>query len=190
MTPWERNDGSLHLYALPDDAVADRLSEAQGRLDGLPNLPLMPRPWLHFTVQRLAQFDDIGQAELSRLCAALGRELDDLAPFDLDLGSPQVHEVAVEVLASPSPGWDALVDAVRRAVVDTFGDAMPERPYAPHVSLAYATGEVDDETLRSRLADTPAVGRLRVDSVGLMSVTVRPEVGTFDWVELAGWSLG
>ena len=188
MTPWERNDGSLHLYVLPDDDVADRLVEAQTRLEGIEGLPLMPRPWLHFTVQRLAQFDDLGNRELTRLSDALTAELDQVSGFTLDLGGPVVHGVAVEVLAAPSAGWDALVEAVRRGAAN-FGGELLSPPYAPHLSLAYATGDVDDDLLRERLADVEPIGRFDVASLGLMSVTVRPELGTFDFVELVSWSL-
>ncbi|MHA6524376.1 2'-5' RNA ligase family protein [Tessaracoccus sp. G1721] len=189
MTPWDHNDGSLHVYVLPDDDVADRIEKLQARIDGVTGLPPMPRAWLHFTVNRLAQFDDLSMAELTRLAESLTAELAGVAAFDLEVGAPQVHNVAVECVAEATPGWDALVDAVRRAALATFGGTMPDRPYAPHVSLAYATAEVSDDELRERLDGAPAVGRVRVGKVHLVSVTVRPEVGTFDFVELANWSL-
>ena len=189
MTPWDHNDGSLHVYVLPDDEVADRIEDLQERLAGLPHLPLMPRAWLHFTVNRLAQFDDLSMAELTRLADALTLELAGVGAFDLEVGAPQVHEVAVECVAAAVPGWEALVDAVRRAALGTFGGTIPDRPYAPHVSLGYATGEVSDDELRARLVGAPALGRVRVGRVHLVSVTVRPEIGTFDFVELANWSL-
>lgn len=189
MTPWERNDGSLHLYVLPDEVLADRLEQAQSALAGVPDLPPMPRPWLHFTVNRLAQFDDLGQRKLSALASALTDRLAGVEPFDLDLGAPEAGEGAVEVKAEPVPGWESLVGAVRSAALDSFGATLPDSPDAPHVTLAYATGDVDDAVLAERLAGLPALGRFRVAEVHLMSVTVRPEVGIFDFVELANWSL-
>jgi len=189
MTPWDHNDGSLHVYVLPDEGVADRIEQLQARIDGVPGLPLMPRAWLHFTVNRLAQFDDLSMAELTRLAEALTAELAGVAAFDLAVGAPQVHDVAVECVAEATPGWDALVDGVRRAALATFGGTMPDRPYAPHVTLAYATGDVSDEGLRARLDGAQALGRVHVGKAHLVSVTVRPEVGTFDFVELANWTL-
>lgn len=189
MTPWDHNDGSLHVYVLPDEGVADRIEQLQARIDGVPELPLMPRAWLHFTVNRLAQFDDLSMAELTRLADALTAELAGVAAFDLEAGAPQVHDVAVECVAEATAGWDALVDGVRRAALATFGGTMPDRPYAPHVTLAYATGDVSDEELGARLEAAPELGRVHVGTVHLVSVTVRPELGTFDFVELANWTL-
>lgn len=193
MTPWRHNDGSLHVYFLPDEETADGLVELQSRIAGIDNLPLMPAPWLHFTVSRLPQFDDLGNAALTRLSDALTAELEGMSSFEIDVAAPVVHELAVECVATPTPEWEALVDAVRRgAAVEGAGADeadFPVRPYAPHVSLAYATGAVDSAEVEGRLSDAPALGQIRVNQVHLVSVTVRPELGTFDWVELANWSL-
>jgi len=189
MAPWPHNDGALHVYALPDDDTADRLEDASFRLEGLWSLPRMPRAWLHLTVTRLAQFDDLGQAELTRLCDAIGASLVGLPAFALELGDAQVAPTAVTCTGAPSTGWDGLVAAVRGAAA-AFSDApLPPAPHAPHVSLAYATGPVDGSAVEARLAGSRPIGIVPVSRVHLVSVTVRPEVGTFDWTELANWDL-
>ncbi|AQP46506.1 hypothetical protein BW730_02070 [Tessaracoccus aquimaris] len=185
---WDRNDGSLHVYALPDEGVADRLESLSERLDGVPGLPRMPRSWLHFTISRLAQYDDLGQANLTRLADAIGARLSTVGPFDLRVGAPRATDKAVDCTAEPSPEWDALVAAVRGAAVEAFPeDELPAGPHAPHVALAYAVGEVPDADLEARLADAPEVGTVPIRGLHLVSVTMRPEVGTFDWTELANW---
>ena len=144
MPPWVRNEGSLHVYALPDDRARDRLAEESLRLDGIVGLPRMPEPWLHLTVSRLSQFDDLSHAELTRLAEALGREVEGLGAFDVALGAPAAGAHTVGCSAPSSPQWEALVSGVRRAASDTFGGELPPPPHAPHASLAYATGDVDD----------------------------------------------
>lgn len=188
MPPWDRNDGSLHLYALPDDAVRERLDEAAALIDGVPHLPLVPDAWRHFTVRRLAQFDDLKHAELSRLAEAVTAELEDVAAFDLNVGAPQVQELAVECVAEASRGWEALIGAAGRAA-ERFGGEVFDPPHAPHLALAYATGDVEDAEVHRRLESAQAIGTVHIGQVHLVSVTVRPELGWFDWVELANWSL-
>lgn len=189
MPPWVRNEGSLHVYALPDDRARDRLAEESLRLDGIVGLPRMPEPWLHLTVSRLSQFDDLSHAELTRLAEALGREVEGLGAFDVALGAPAAGAHTVGCSAPSSPQWEALVSGVRRAASDTFGGELPPPPHAPHASLAYATGDVDDTLVASRLVGAAEIGLVRIDRVHLVSVTVRPELGTFDWIELANVDL-
>ncbi|MCB0885556.1 MAG: hypothetical protein KDB41_01895 [Propionibacteriaceae bacterium] len=189
MPPWVRNEGSLHVYALPDDRARDRLAEESLRLDGIVGLPRMPEPWLHLTVSRLSQFDDLSHAELTRLAEALGREVEGLGAFDVALGAPAAGAHTVGCSAPSSPQWEALVSGVRRAASDTFGGELPPPPHAPHASLAYATGDVDDTLVASRLVGAAEIGLVRIDRVHLVSVTVRPDLGTFDWIELANVDL-
>ena len=189
MPPWVRNEGSLHVYALPDDPARERLAEESLRLDGIVGLPRMPEPWLHLTVSRLSQFDDLSHAELTRLAEALGREVEGLGAFDVALGAPAAGAHTVGCSAPSSPQWEALVSGVRRAASDTFGGELPPPPHAPHASLAYATGDVDDTLVASRLVGAAEIGLVRIDRVHLVSVTVRPDLGTFDWIELANVDL-
>ena len=190
MTPWPRKEGALHVYALPDDDTRDTLAAISERLDGIEGLPRMPLPWLHLTITRYGQFDGIGSMPLQDLAEAIDQELVGVGPFDIELGAPTVSGNTVTCEAPSVPEWERLVSGVRRAV-SVLGDdeELPPAPHGPHVTLAYANGDVDDALVTGRLADAPAVGTLRIDRVFLVSVTVRPELGSFDWMELANWSL-
>lgn len=192
MEPWARNDGALHLYVLPSDDERERLVALQEHLEGIDGLPLMPGPNLHLTLQKLAHFDDeVTQRQLSALGVALDTALAAVPAFTLDLGSPTVGAAAVTCEAGNSPAWDRLSAAVRSGLQEVLGTdrALPEPPHGAHVTLSYATGEVSEGIVAARLADAPPTGSLVVDEVHLVSVTVRPEVGTFDFTHLAGWDL-
>ncbi len=191
MEPWRRPEGSLHLYVLPSEEDRDRFSTAQEPLAGLDNLPLMPASYLHGTVSQLAQYDeDVSQAQYTVLGEALAATCAGLRPFDLDFGAPQADDGAVGCWASVSQDWDRLVQGCRRTVGEAWGLEAPAPPAAPHVTLAYATGPVDRDDVATRLADAGRIGIVRVDRLHLVSVTVRPERGTFDFTELANWDLG
>ena len=125
---------------------------------------------------------------LRALADAIDARLSAIGAFDLRVGAPRATDNAVDCTAEPSPEWDALVAAVRGAAVEAFPeDELPAGPHAPHVALAYAVGEVPDAELEARLADAPEVGTVPIRGLHLVSVTMRPEVGTFDWTELANW---
>lgn len=191
MTPWPRLEGALHVYAVPDEDTTDRLADLSDLLTGVDGLPRMPLPWLHLTVTRFAQFDGIGSLALQKLSDAIEAELAAVAPFDLDLGAPKRWDHSVNSDAPSTPGWESLVAGVRRAASVLGGEEpLPPAPKAPHVTLAYATGDVDDALVDARLANAAAVGTVRIERVYLCSVTVRPELGSFDWLELANWQLG
>lgn len=190
MEPWARNDGALHLYVLPDETALGRLGGAQSLFADLAPLPPMPEPYLHLTLQRLAQFDDeLKQAELSQLGAALTESLSEFPAFDLDLGAPRAEETAVVSTAARSTAWDRLREIVAATLGSVLPGELPPPPHAPHVSLAYCTGEVPDDEVDSRLAGAEPIGSLRVGEIHLVSVTVRPDVGIFDFTHLANWEL-
>ncbi len=191
MKSWKRNDGALHLYALPDDEeLLDRFEVAQEAFVGIDELPPMPRAWLHATVQRMAQFDDeVTQRELTELGRALTDELAGVDAFDLELGPPVARQTAVECAATSTEAWDELLTAARRALRSVWDTHLPDRPYGPHVSLAYAIGDVDDDEIASRLAGMEPLGPMGVAQVHLVSVTARPELGVFDFTSLANWDL-
>ncbi|MDF1487779.1 2'-5' RNA ligase family protein [Tessaracoccus caeni] len=190
MEPWRQPEGSLHLYVLPDDDVRERLVSAQEALTGIEHLPLMPPAYLHMTVHRLSQFDDLPQVEFSRLAQHLTPLFDSFPAFTVDMGAPELHETSVGVTASPSAEWDSLIDGVRRTLSEAFpGDDLLFPPHAPHLSLGYATGPASDDEVRARLKDQPPIGDVRIGTVELVSVTVRPDLGIFDFTGLAAWPL-
>ena len=189
MTPWLRLDGSLHVYALPDEAVVERLIPLSERLDGVAFLPRLPVSWLHLTVSRLAHFDDLGASELSRLASALDTRISGISAFEVECGAPVVRDGSVVCAAPATTQWDALVTAVRAAAADLSDEPLPNAPQNPHVTLAYATGDVDDSEVARRLEGAAGLGAVPIRRIHLVSVTMRPELGSFDWTELANWEL-
>ncbi|MGO1385045.1 MAG: 2'-5' RNA ligase family protein [Arachnia sp.] len=191
MEPWRKPEGSLHLYALPDEDERERLFTVQEALSGIDGLPLMPPAYLHCTVTRLAQFDeDVTQVQYTQLGDALQELCTQLSPFSLDFGAPRAGEDAVGCWAAESRSWDALVEGCRRTVFATWGLEPHAPPVAPHLSLAYARASVDTDLVTARLTAAQPLGAVRVQTLHLVSVTVRPERGTFDFTELANWDLG
>lgn len=192
MEPWSHNDGALHLYVLPSEEEVDRVAPTMERWVDVEGLPPMPLPYLHLTLQKLAHFDDeLTQPQLSRLGISLSEVLGAVPAFDVDLAAPRVADTSITCEGASSPAWNDLVTAVRAGVVAALGDepALPAPPHGPHLTLSYATAEVDDAVVEARLDGVAVPQTVRVDTVHLVSVTVRPERGIFDFTHLASWDL-
>lgn len=190
MDPWRKAEGSLHLYVLPSDDEAERFASAQAAIAGIEHLPLMPEAYLHCTVQRLSQFDDeVAQTDYTQLGDALAAFCSQVPAFDLRFLQPQAHAAGVLCQAEDSPAWDALVNGCRTVITDTWGTEPPAPPTAPHLSLAYATGAVETDVVESALGSVEPLGSIAVTRLHLVSVTVRPGRGTFDFTSLANWDL-
>lgn len=186
---WPRLEGALHLYALPTPEFAERAADAATPLAGIENLPLMPASYFHFTIQRLAQFDDLlSAAQLSELGARLNQVAESTQAFELRFGPLTTTGNSVVAWAEPSQAWDQLADVIRDALTATTSEPLPQGPPGPHLTLAYATGEVSDSQTRELLS-ADALGPCPVAGFSLVSVTVRPELGIFDFITLADWQL-
>lgn len=191
MKPWRKPEGSLHLYLLPKEEDKERFMEVQDLLRGIEHLPLMPAAYLHCTVARLAQFDeDVTQAEYTSLGDDLEELCSGLSPVTLQFHAPLSDDLTVACLAAPSWEWKNLARGCQKTVAESWGmDTFPP-PATPHVSLAYAMGSVDEALVAARLAESQPLGAMSLSTLHLVSVTVRPQRGTFDFTELANWDLG
>src|SRR5699024_2193542 len=104
-------------------------------------LGLVPREWLHTTVQMLTVAgDEVDHEQLDELVAALRRRLTAVPPLELLVGPPQVSRHAVELWVDPGADrpWRGLVEAVRTAAVDALGTgAIPplDPNPTPHTSI-------------------------------------------------------
>lgn len=129
---WPRLEGALHLYALPNAEFAERAAEASSRLAGIANLPLMPSAYFHFTLQRLAQFDDLlSAAQLSDLGERLNQVADTTSSFVLDFGQLESTSNSVVSWARPNETWDRLLVAIRDALSAVSSDPLPIGPPGP-----------------------------------------------------------
>lgn len=135
----------------------------------------------------LTQFDDLGQAELTRLCDELGLALSWALLLRADHGGaygPRDHRQLRRRAVTAVGRWSARCAPPRRASQETRC-----------IRIVRSTR---DPRLRHRRGRRPggpgeagrrAVRQVPIRQVHLVSVTVRPEISTFDWTELANWEL-
>jgi hypothetical protein len=196
---WPRSRGRLHVYALanaPVAAMARAYHEVLADRGVTANLPRQPDEFLHVTIEQIQRYvDDMTADELGTLTAALTEHIGAVPAFDLTVGPIGVEHHAIGLDAVPDEPWQRLRQAVRAAAVEALGeDAVKPMhgPGAPHVSVSYATGEVDIMPhLRDLLRVRPGRATLPVDEVHLVAVEQDPAAGVYSWPgTVATFSLG
>lgn len=191
-TRWSRDDGALHVYivpgvgALPQGVVCTHAALAQ-----LPGLTVQPPEFLHCTVQRFdAHIEVLREAWWQEFRRAVKSGVKEMEPFRLHFAAPTAEAEAVEAVGVPNREWQQLLSCVRGAAAESgVGKALTEPPYGPHYTLAYCTGETDDREINSVLDKVGEPSSIEVDTISLVSVTQRPDVGIFEFETLDRWSL-
>jgi 2'-5' RNA ligase len=150
----------------------------QGALADLPALDLIWQEWLHLTVQGIAFTDELDPGQADQLAAAVRDELAVQPSREFRLAPPLIGSDGVYLpAAEPQP-----LAAVRESVAAAVGRMLAPRSlyalpgqgggeFVPHVSIAYANGEVPREAVMDRLrgVDVPSV-TVRCDAVSMINL--------------------
>jgi 2'-5' RNA ligase len=122
----------------------------QDALGPVPDLDLIPPHWLHITMQGIGFADDISPADLAAVTERIGERLRAMTPPTATFHRPTIRPTAVYLKADPPEPLYRLRLALHQAVASAagpghFGEAAPgPGKFAPHVSLAYASGDGPD----------------------------------------------
>ena len=179
----------LHVYLLPhDDAVAAVAAAYQNRLDERlvsGRLSRIPRRWLHMSVEKLnVHLDDLREAERAALIENLRAQLATVPEFVLQIGPHLVSAHALELDAWPDEPWHRLRQAVRDGATAALGkDAIAPMSGLgrPHITLGYATGEIDLESHFGALNHVRGRASTTVDTAHLVAVDQHPDRGLYTW---------
>jgi 2'-5' RNA ligase len=130
----------------------------QHQLADLPGLDLIPREWLHLTMQGIGFVDEVDDDQVDQLVHAAQRRLAALPAAEVTFHRPLLRPEAIVLPASPPEPGLAIRDAIRDAFTDTdLGDAPEERDgFLPHVSLAYVNQDGPAEPITAALAKVTA----------------------------------
>lgn len=193
---WRRDDGSLHLYVVPDVAQRAELAGLQDRLSWPRGQARQPAEFLHATVLRLPWFrDELSPQELASIQHTVGRAAAGVPAFELDFDTLDLLEFGVVVSASPTPGWDLLVNTLEESLRAREGnkDAAQSlwmgRPFGPHASLSYGREDAPDGELTGVVNTLSVRQRWAVRRVELLSVSMHKGEGTFSWVPISSHEL-
>ena len=111
----------------------------QRQLADLSGLDLIPREWLHLTMQGIGFVDEVDDHQVEQLVRAAQRRLAALPAAEVTFHRLLLRPEAIVLPASPPEHVLAIRDAIRSAFDDTrLGDAPGARDgLLPHISLAY-----------------------------------------------------
>jgi 2'-5' RNA ligase len=130
----------------------------QHELAELPGLDLIPREWLHLTMQGLGFVDEIEPDQVEALVDAARARLAALPAPSVMFEQALIRPEAIVLPAAPADRIGAIRDAIREAFSDAgLGDA-PERQagFLPHVSVAYVNQDGPAASVADALSEVAA----------------------------------
>lgn len=163
----------------------------------MPFLGVQPDEGLHATIVRLPpmvrDLNDEGIALMRTHATGAGRAF---GPITIRFGAPHITADSLHVSAAGDQRWDGLIALIREAgaqIPGVDGNMYPP-PWAPHMTIAYATAAGDDEQIRQSLAATPdataELGPLTFTSIAWCAAHQNRDVGTYTFEVLFGTPLG
>lgn len=105
------------------------------------SLDLVPRRWLHLTVQGLGFVGEVEADDVDRIVAAVRARLGRLPTMPLVFDAPRVRPEAVAFHPRSASGLLHIRTAIRDGIADVWGrGGVPETMdgWQPHVTIAYA----------------------------------------------------
>lgn len=160
-------DGAEELHRLAADY--------QRQLAPLPELNLVPREWLHLTVQGVGYTDEVALDRLQAVTDAVTADVGKFGAFDATFTRPVVVEEAIVLPPEPTESFQKLLAVIRSAMASVLGENQvpigPEQTHGfrPHVSIAYSAGDHDAEPYRAALgAIAPEPATVRIGSLSLI----------------------
>lgn len=164
----------------------------QGPLGEIPTLDLIPRPWLHLTLQGLGQVPDVDDTDRDAVLAAAGRRLAALPPPTLTFHRPVIFSEGVVLTpVDPEPAH-AIRTALREAIAEVRGaERVPDRPddFHPHLTIAYSNAAGDPTPIRSTL-DTVRVDPVDVQLSHASLIVLNRDHRMYQWTEERRVDLG
>jgi len=158
-------DGQPGLHGLVD--------AYQQRLTDIAELDLVPRKWLHLTMQGVGFITDVSDEQLADIVAAVRGRLNQHPPFKVTFHEPVIRPEAIALAPDPLAPVDGMRAAIRAAMADVIGEyAVPEPDaFQPHVSLAYSNADHQSAEVARRLDEATVVpASVTIDRAALIEL--------------------
>lgn len=177
---WWREDwqpGSRHLqwYLTFEDAEPlHRLTTAMHKaLAPFPALEAVALPWLHLTLAGFGSTTAVGEDQVRDVINAAHERLGAQPDLALTFAAAVVYAESVVLTPQPGPELPSLQRVLEESGRAVLGREAPgiTVPFAPHLSVAYAAGDVDGRAVREALEEVDAEPVLVRPTLSLVEVT-------------------
>jgi 2'-5' RNA ligase len=186
---------ACHLTLDDQPELRELVERYQDALRHLPSLDMIPAHWLHITAQGIGFADEIGQADLADVTAAVQERLRDLEPPVATFHRATIRPEAVLLKAEPpQPLYQlrlTLYDAIASVLgPGKFSEPRPgPRQFTPHVSAAYVNDHGPAEPIAqaiSHLDPEPVTATFRTVSL----LEFHRDGRTYEWTSAAPLLIG
>ncbi|MFK4083348.1 2'-5' RNA ligase family protein [Kribbella sp. NPDC020789] len=182
-----------HINTFEDAVPLHSLAaQYQAELSTVAGLDMIPRQWLHMTMQGVGFVEDVSSAQVDALLAAARARLGEVEPVRARFQRPVVRPEAVILPPEPVEPIQQIRYVVRAAIADVFGaDGVPEAAegYLPHISVAYvSTPQSAAPTLEAISRVTPDPVDLTVRAVSL--IEMHRDNRMYEWQTIEAVPLG
>jgi 2'-5' RNA ligase len=180
-----------HVTVADLPQLADHVATYQKALRPFGFLDLIPRDWLHITIQGVGHTHAVTAAQRDGVVASVREQLAAVPAPTLAFGRPVLHREAV-VLPPTTPGPFAVIrDAIRAGIESAYGQAEgnPTTEFRPHVSLAYVNAIADAAPVRAAL-DAVQVEPVEVTISHVSLIELHRDNRMYEWTTMAAVPLG
>lgn len=185
---WREDRACLLWYLTFEDQpdVLRRVERLTSSLHADTRIDVVPKQWLHLTVDDVAYADEMSSTQVGDLVDATREALRDCPLPPLDLGPTGAMSSAIVLHAGPRAGLLRLrerVQAVSAAVLRR--DKPPlARDFSPHVSLGYVNDECPQHPIMASL-DSGETGGARASISRLTLAAVTRKSRHYQWATRA-----
>lgn len=147
----------------------------QDRFRRFDYLDLVPRRWLHLTMQGVGTVEDVPDETRDQVVVAVQRRLAELSPVRVTFHHPVVRSEAIAMPPFPTSGVDSIRRSVRDGMADVIGiEAVTEQAdgFQPHISLAYVNRDEPASAVVDTIdhADEPSVAAIDITHASLIEM--------------------
>lgn len=176
-----------------DDTDLHRLVDTyQEALYSVGGLDLIPREWLHLTMQGVGHVEDTPETTVADIVAVVREKFAIQPPIEVTFHRPVIRAEAIVLPPAPLDGLHLLRQVVRDGMGQVVGPGnAPEQAvaYEPHVSLAYANTQQSAAHVRAAL-DTANTEPAAVTLNDVSLIRMHRDQRMYEWTTESTVELG